>query len=147
MQTELTLPCEADMVGTARSVVAARFAGTPRRDDAVQIVSEFVTNSTLYSLSRYGGRINVIVDVRKDVGWGRIEVEDGGSEGPPLGPVDLAIIASFAGEFAEHGRGLLIVRQLADRWGQDTYPRPRRAVWWAELDWKTTDKESRADEH
>uniref|UniRef100_UPI0033A23E2F ATP-binding protein n=1 Tax=Streptomyces clavifer TaxID=68188 RepID=UPI0033A23E2F len=36
-------------------------------------------------------------------------------------------------EYAESGRGLLIVEALADRWGVDFGPVPRKTVW-AELD-------------
>lgn len=42
-------------------------------------------------------------------------------------------VVSTPDQYAESGRGLLIVEALADRWGIDVGPVPRKTIW-AELD-------------
>ena len=59
----------------------------------------------------------------------RIEVTDARGERLPPAPGTL----DLPGSEAELGRGLLIVGALADRWGIDVGPVPRKTVW-AELD-------------
>lgn len=136
MRDTLTLPCRPEMVSAARSAVRAALDDHPRVREAELIASELVTNSVRYSASRHGGDIDLIIDWSP--GSIRIEVVDGGSDVPlefppdPVAPIDPA----------ERGRGLLIVRTLATKWAHETYPQPRRGVWWAEL----TEEEGIADE-
>lgn len=121
MSDTVTLPARPIMVRVARSAVRALLDGSPRIEDAVLIASELVTNSIRYSRSRHGGYLDILMD--RTEGWARIEVVDDGSDAPPIPP-----------EAAdEHGRGLIVVRCLADKWSHDVYR--DRTVWWAELTW------------
>ncbi|MFD5872907.1 MULTISPECIES: ATP-binding protein [unclassified Streptomyces] len=94
---------------------------------AGHIVAELATNAVLHG--RVPGRdFRLRLAVLRDAVL-RIEVTDArGERLPPVpGTVDLPAYD------AESGRGLLIVGALADRWGVDPGPVPRKTVW-AELD-------------
>jgi anti-sigma regulatory factor (Ser/Thr protein kinase) len=92
-----------------------------------QIVAELAVNAVQHG--RVPGR-----DFRLRLSFGeggllRIEVTDARTDRLPPGP------ARAAHDLAETGRGLVIVRALADRWGVDLAPAPCKTVW-AELDLK-----------
>jgi anti-sigma regulatory factor (Ser/Thr protein kinase) len=92
-----------------------------------QIVAELAVNAVQHG--RVPGR-----DFRLRLSFGeggllRIEVTDARTDRLPPGP------ARAVDDLAETGRGLVIVRALADRWGVDLRPAPCKTVW-AELDLK-----------
>jgi len=96
--------------------------GCPVADDVILCVSELAANAALHSNSRRsGGTFTVRADSHPGAGV-RIEVEDGG--GPWIS----------AAPDPSHGRGLGIVRALADDWGIATTP-AGRAVW-ARITWQ-----------
>src|SRR5437879_258903 len=100
-------PGEAGQVRAARRFVAGVLNGCPAADDALLCVSELATNAVLHSRSgRPGGRFTVCVRAR--AASVRVAVAD---EGGPWGQ------QRDSGE--QSGRGLLIVRALASRWGRD----------------------------
>ncbi|MFC5171479.1 ATP-binding protein [Streptomyces mutomycini] len=112
----------------ARLLTMAHLAhwGLPM-ESAAHIVAELATNATVHG--RVAGRdFRLRLAVLRDALL-RIEVTDARGERLPPAPgtVDLP------GDEAESGRGLLIVGALADRWGIDVGPAPRKTVW-AELD-------------
>lgn len=96
--------------GEARRFVREALTGSGASvDDAVVVVSELVTNSLRYSKSgEPGGKIIVAVAV-DDVA--RIEVRDEGSKNGHF-PV-------LRTDFDEKGRGLVVVKGYAARWGFD----------------------------
>jgi hypothetical protein len=90
----------------ARQFLAALLGGRTAADDAVLCLSELVTNASVHSRSREpGGQFTVraqLDDIRL-----RVEVTDvGGSWAWAAYPDN------------QHGRGLLIVAQLACAWGR-----------------------------
>ncbi|MER7969316.1 ATP-binding protein [Streptomyces sp. NPDC096080] len=94
-----------------------------KAQSAKHVVAELTANAATHG--RVAGRdVNLALTLRENTL--RIEVTDTrgdeipGSPQPP--PWE-----------AESGRGLLIVEALADRWGVETGPVPRKTVW-AELD-------------
>ncbi|MET9590075.1 ATP-binding protein [Streptomyces sp. NPDC006516] len=112
----------------ARLLAAAHLGhwGLPT-EPAVNIVAELAANAALHG--RVPGRdFRLGLAVHRE-GLLRIEVTDTrGERLPPVpGTVDVP-----SGE-AESGRGLLIVGALADRWGVEVGPVPRKTVW-AEID-------------
>ena len=96
--------------------------GCPVADDVILCVSELAANAALHSNSgRSGGTFTVRAESHPGDGV-RIEVEDDG--GPWIS----------AAPDPSHGRGLGIVRALADDWGITTTP-AGRAVW-ARIAWQ-----------
>lgn len=92
-------------------------------DRAAHVVAELAANAALHG--RVPGRdfrLGLTVQHGELL---RIEVTDTRDEQLP--------VASVPGRHAENGRGLLIVEALADRWGVDLGPVPRKTVW-AEID-------------
>jgi anti-sigma regulatory factor (Ser/Thr protein kinase) len=105
----LTLPGRPDHVREARSLVAKALGDLhPRRDDAVLMTSELVTNAILHSNScRPDG--TVMITVLESTGGVRVEVADSGSE--------LTAPMVRADVFTADGHGLFLVQSLADQWG------------------------------
>ncbi|HEY7323516.1 MAG TPA: ATP-binding protein [Streptosporangiaceae bacterium] len=105
----VTLPGLPAHVREARGLVAKAFGDLPsRRDDAVLMTSELVTNAVLHSSSsRPGG--TVMITVLESAGGVRVEVADSGSE--MTTPVVRADV------FTADGHGLFLVQSLADQWG------------------------------
>jgi anti-sigma regulatory factor (Ser/Thr protein kinase) len=100
--------------------------GLPR-EPAVNIVAELAANAAVHG--RVPGRdFRLGLTVHRDALL-RIEVSDARWERLPPAPGTVDLPA----DEAESGSGLLIVGALADRWGIDVGPAPRKAVW-AELD-------------
>jgi len=101
-----TYPGRADHVGEARRFLASVLDGRAAAYEAVLCLSELAANAVTHSNSRNpGGLFTVRAAVRHGDSV-RVEVEDQG--GPWIKP-------SCAD--GQHGRGLLIVSQLATDWG------------------------------
>jgi serine/threonine-protein kinase RsbW len=99
-------PATPAQVREARLFLAAVLDGRPATDDAVLCLSELAANATIHSQSRHpGGRFTVHAELHGDDL--RVEVRDQG------GPW-----ASLPRANEPHGRGLLIVSQLARAWGR-----------------------------
>jgi serine/threonine-protein kinase RsbW len=112
---------DAGQVRAARRFLAGALDGCPATGDALLCVSELATNAVLHSRSgRQGGRFTVRAARR--AGSVRVEVTD---EGGPWGH-------ERDGD-GQSGRGLLIVGELASRWGREDGA-GRRTMWF-ELDW------------
>lgn len=121
MTDTIIFPAHPSMVRVARYAVAVLLADTPRREDAVQVVSEYATNAVLHSSGNTFDLLIVVNGTRA-----RVEV---GDDGP-------ACAASrVPDEFEEYGRGLVVVDELADKWGTDFREEEGRQIWWAELSW------------
>ncbi|ROQ77152.1 hypothetical protein EES39_24785 [Streptomyces sp. ADI92-24] len=91
--------------------------------DAVLLVSELTTNAVLHTDS---GQVLCGLTLTGDERRLRIELHD---EGPtPVRPPE-----HLAGPCEENGRGLLLVRQIADRWGSAHSTRTEGKFVWAEL--------------
>ena len=105
--TVQVFPGDAGQVREARRFLAGVLDGCPAAGDALLCMSELATNAVLHSYSsRPGGRFTVRARMRADSV--RVEVTD---EGGPWG--------HERGADGQSGRGLLIVGELADRWGRD----------------------------
>ncbi|MFD8077333.1 ATP-binding protein [Streptomyces sp. NPDC059718] len=122
----LELPAERTSVKAARHAMTERLTrwGVPGEAcaDAVLILSELATNAVVHAL---GTRIlcGVVLDVDQLL---RIEVHDHDRRQinlPPRPP----------GPEDENGRGLLLVRQLADKWGVARSTRTGGNTVWATL--------------
>jgi anti-sigma regulatory factor (Ser/Thr protein kinase) len=105
----LTVPGLPEHVREARRLVAKALGDLPdRRDDAVLMTSELVTNAVLHTESRRPGG-TVMITVLESAGGVRVEVLDSGSElTAPVARTDV---------FAADGHGLFLVQSLADQWG------------------------------
>jgi len=121
-QWKQTYPGIPSMVPVARAFVRAMLTDSPHAGDAELVVSEFAANSLLHTASS-----TILVDVQSKPGWARIAVADQGT------------VADWhrkdtAGEaLDEHGRGLLLVDALADRWGYEVGDAGQ--TMWAEFVW------------
>uniref|UniRef100_A0AAU3GYN9 ATP-binding protein n=1 Tax=Streptomyces sp. NBC_01401 TaxID=2903854 RepID=A0AAU3GYN9_9ACTN len=96
-------------------------------EPAAHIVAELAANAVVHG--RVPGRDFRLYLAVHHQAFLRIEVSD--TQGYSLPPAPGSVEAT-PGD-AESGRGLLIVEALADRWGVDVGPVPRKTVW-AELD-------------
>jgi anti-sigma regulatory factor (Ser/Thr protein kinase) len=117
MRQSARFPAEPESVPSARRFAATAIPGLPREvvDTIAVIVSELVTNCVRHGASVFELRI---VD---EPGRILVEVEDD-SDGRP--------IPRTAGPLDTSGRGLQIVRQLADNWGVSSTPgRQGKTVW------------------
>jgi anti-sigma regulatory factor (Ser/Thr protein kinase) len=105
----------------ARRFLAAILDGRPAADEAILCLSELVTNATVHSHSRNGGHYTVRAEMNDR--HLRVEVQDeGGPWAPPRDGDEL------------HGRGLLIVSQLARDWGRHGSSAAGWTVWF-EMDY------------
>ncbi|MEW1888544.1 ATP-binding protein [Streptomyces sp. NPDC085659] len=115
---------------TRRGARLARLLTTAHLSDwglpteaAAHIVAELAANAATHG--RVQGRdfrLSLTVSPEQRL---RIELTDTRSDQLP--------VPDHPGPYAESGRGLLIVAALADRWGVEEGPVPRKTVW-AELD-------------
>src|SRR4249919_849663 len=97
-----TYPGGPEQVHKVRADVRRLLDGCPVADDVILCVSELATNAAIHSDSRRsGGTFTVRTECRPGADV-RIEVEDGGGPWISLAPDP------------SHGRGLGIVRALAD---------------------------------
>ena len=95
-------------------------------DDAVLILSEFVTNALRHARALNSGMIRVSWELSPE-GLLRIEVTDGGgTTRPSTKPYSMSVSAHA-------GRGLEIVDRLADRWGSQREEGGDEYTVWAEL--------------
>lgn len=124
MEWSQTYPGLTSMVPAIRAYVRGLLNGSPRRDDAELIASEFAGNSIQHTPSGGpGGRLTITVTTRP--GWTRIAVTDGGvGEWSRPAPADA---------LGDYGRGLLLVDALADKVGHDVDEDGQ--TMWAELSW------------
>jgi anti-sigma regulatory factor (Ser/Thr protein kinase) len=109
----MSLPNDATAPGEARDAVRAtltRWRLPALVDACVLTVSELVTNAVRYGLPPLG------LVMRRRKGAVRIDVSDARPE--PLG----AMGVSQPDQFAESGRGLAIVREVADDLGSEHIP-------------------------
>jgi anti-sigma regulatory factor (Ser/Thr protein kinase) len=95
-------------------------------DDAILILSEFVTNALRHARALTSDTIRVYWSLSGD-GLLRIEVTDGGGTTRPVTkPYSMSVSA-------QAGRGLEIVDRLADRWGSQREESGDEYTVWAEL--------------
>lgn len=95
-------------------------------DDAVLILSEFVTNALRHARALNSDTIRVSWSLSGE-GLLRIEVTDGGGTTRPVTkPYSMSVSA-------QAGRGLEIVDRLADRWGSQREESGDEYTVWAEL--------------
>jgi anti-sigma regulatory factor (Ser/Thr protein kinase) len=112
---------DAGQVRAARRFLAGLLDGCPAAGDALLCVSELATNAVLHSRSgRPGGRFTVRATVR--AGSVRVAITDEGGPWRRERQAD-----------GQNGRGLLIVGELASRWGRDEGGTGRTV--WVEIDW------------
>lgn len=124
------LPHSSTSVRQARSQLAAalyeRDVLGSLVDDAVLILSEFVTNSLRHARALDSGMIRIAWELTGE-GLLRIEVTDGGgTTRPSTKPYSMSVSAHA-------GRGLEIVDRLADRWGSQREEGGDEYTVWAEL--------------
>jgi anti-sigma regulatory factor (Ser/Thr protein kinase) len=111
-------PATAAQVREARQFLAGILDGHPVTDDAVLCLSELATNATLHSRSREpGGHFRV----RAEVHGSRVRVEVCDQGGP---------WERSARDDDQHGRGLLVVAQLARDFGRSGDERAGWTVWY-----------------
>ena len=111
-------PAVPEQAGEARRFLTGILDGSPATDDAVLCLSELVTNSCLHSRScETGGSFSIRADLKGSTL--RIEVSDAG------GPWTWS---DYPDE--QHGRGLLIVAQLAGAWGRTGDAASGWTVWY-----------------
>lgn len=112
MQVSIEIPVEPEGVAVARDVVSRVVsdlkAAEQRIEDLRLLTSEVVTNALRHAGLRSGDSIAVAVDVSAE--RVRVEVAD---HGPGFDPTSLAEPSPET----VGGWGLLLVKQLADRWG------------------------------
>ncbi|HJZ62373.1 MAG TPA: ATP-binding protein [Miltoncostaeaceae bacterium] len=122
----LSLVASPQAASIARSYTRDRLSGLPQPaiEDALLVVTEFVTNAVLHADCSPGTELSVACTVIR--GHARIEVRD---PGPCFDPGRRA--APEPGR--EGGRGLAIVGALARRWGAERSDDGCLA--WAELDY------------
>jgi serine/threonine-protein kinase RsbW len=117
---EQVFRADASQVRAARAFLATILAGHPTAEDAVLCLSELATNAVVHGRSgRPGGSFTVRAHLHGE--RLRVEVSDQG------GPWDSATRASTD---EQNGRGLLIVGQLAARWGCEGHSRYGWTVWY-----------------
>ena len=124
MEWSQTYPGLPSMVPAARAFVRGMLAHTPRWGDAELITSELVGNSLRHTAS---GEVSVTVEV--EPGRARISVRDAGDG------TDWRPLPDVPADEDDHGRGLLIVYQYADKVGHDAADDGQ--TMWAELLWST----------
>jgi len=114
-----TFPALPAHVRDARRFLATILNGHQRADDALLCLSELATNAVMHSYSRQpGGSFTVRAHLNSR--HLRVEVCD---QGGPWGAV------TYASVDGETGRGLLIVSQLATRWGCEGHSQTGWHVW------------------
>jgi anti-sigma regulatory factor (Ser/Thr protein kinase) len=115
-----TFPAVAPQAREARRFLAAVLDGHLATDDSLICLSELATNAIAHSRSReIGGFFTVRAQLHGECL--RVEVTD---QGGPWNP------SSCARTDGQNGRGLLIVSQLAARWGRAGDPRGGWTLWY-----------------
>jgi anti-sigma regulatory factor (Ser/Thr protein kinase) len=123
---EITLEASADAPKLARRAVTNALARweSDRRDAALLVISELVTNAVRHGTRGREDRISL--QVRRRGCTTRIEVTDPRAHGGAIAD------GSVGGEQQRSGWGLPIVAELTDRWGVERGP--GRTCVWCELD-------------
>lgn len=116
---EQVFRAEASQVGAARAFLAAIVAGGPAAEEAVLCLSELATNAVVHSRS---GEPGGWFSVRVQLAGQRLRVEVGDQGGPWDSPRP-------ARADEPTGRGLVIVGQLATRWGCAGHSHTGWTVW------------------
>lgn len=117
---EQVFRADASQVSAARTFLSALLAGRPAAEDAVLCLSELCTNAIVHSRSREpGGSFTV----RAYLDGHRLRVEVCDQGGPWRSP-------GRASADEQNGRGLLIVGQVAARWGCEGHSRHGWTVWY-----------------
>jgi anti-sigma regulatory factor (Ser/Thr protein kinase) len=117
-----TFPAAPEQVREARRFLATVLAGRDARD-ALLCLSELVTNAVVHS---HSGQPGGTFTVRAQLDGQRLRVEVG-DQGGPWHP------SALVSADVQNGRGLLIVGQLASRWGCKGHSHYGWTVWF-ELD-------------
>ncbi len=119
-----SLTASIDLPPTRRSVPTARHLlleilrvwDVPQdRDDAALLVTELVANV----VDHVHGEASLSLELAVSDGWLRISVADGSSIRPVVAELDRE---------RPRGRGLLLVKAIADRWGSEDH-RGGKRVW------------------
>lgn len=123
MRIDLELDGTPDAPARARDALDRLAAGLApgRLGDARLLVSELVTNAVRHAGLRAGQRVRLVAALEGRAL--RIEVHDPGGGFEPRAPSPNPARAS--------GWGLVLVRELADRWGVESGP---RTLVWFEMD-------------
>jgi anti-sigma regulatory factor (Ser/Thr protein kinase) len=114
-QTFLAQP---EQVGQARKSLARVLDGCPTAADAIACLSELAANAVTHRRSAQPGGTFTVRAGLTSAGRLRVEVTDQGGPWTQPAPTD-----------GQHGRGLLIVRQLARDFGISGDNRTSRTVW------------------
>lgn len=122
-----TFPAVPAQVAEARRFLAGLLDGDPAAGDAVLCLSELATNAIVHSRSREPGG-SFTVRVQSGGRRLRVEVTDQGGPWPTSTPAP-----TYPRPDELTGRGLVIVGQLATRWGCAGHSRTGWTVWY-ELD-------------
>lgn len=125
-------PAQPAQVAHARHFVRRSLAGCATAHDAALLTSELVTNAILHSRSGHGGTIHVLI-WHHCPGVARVAVIDNGSMTTPTVTNPCRLNGA--------GRGLIIIQELAARWGHDGDEHGRYV--WFELHCLATTRQSR----
>jgi anti-sigma regulatory factor (Ser/Thr protein kinase) len=112
----MELPPQASSARVARRFVARALfeADAESREIGVLLASELVTNALLYARGR------IVLEIAPTATSYRISVHD---------ELPGEISARHVSATASSGRGLMLVDQLAQRWGVDAPPESGKDVW------------------
>ena len=121
-------PGEERQLGVLRRWLASLLPDCPARDDVTSVATELGSNALVHTASGQGGWFTVEITWHKSAV--RVAVADCGA---PAGP---RVIDNPEGE---HGRGLLVVRELSARTGACGDERGRLV--WADVPWDAGDAE------
>lgn len=113
-----SFPGLASQASLARQFLTDVMGGHPLTCEAVACLSELAANAIVHSHSRQPGGLFTVKVIGHVDGQVRVEVID---QGGPWEP-------NFSDD-GSHGRGLLIVSQLADNWGTSGGSRDGRTAW------------------
>ena len=111
LTAQVDLPPRASSVPAARHLLLEilRAWGVPQdRDDAALLVTELVANV----VDHVQGAASLTLETTFSDGWLRISVADGSSVRPVVRELERA---------RPRGRGLVLVKAIADRWGTDDH--------------------------
>jgi serine/threonine-protein kinase RsbW len=120
---------EPRQVPAARAFVAAALADCPAREILSACVSELAANAVAHTASGAGGVFAVEVS-RPAEGIALVAVTDLGGPGEPA-----IRLWKAEDEFAESGRGLVLVAACSSRWGYRDAGGGRGRTVWAESTW------------
>jgi anti-sigma regulatory factor (Ser/Thr protein kinase) len=113
-----TVPAQPEEVGQVRKSLARVLDGCPAAEDAIACLSELAANAVTHTRSAQPGGTFTVRARLTPAGRLRVEVTDQGGPWTQPAPRD-----------GQHGRGLLIVRQLARDFGISSESHTSRTVW------------------